>query len=156
MANLSFNLDAALVSSSSKMNSNKTFIVAEVLDKTTYSSPSFSSSSLQQFVRYISRFLCFSSFLVNRLHSFLWAGWFAYASPPSTGWPSERRSIVWLSPSMWTESTNRASGENSLLAACRACQWDKCEPLAGLLPLQNQFLVQWYWIAFASNVFWTR
>lgn len=77
--NLSFNLDAALISNSKAINSDKTFTVAEVLDKTTYSSPSFSSSSSspQQFVRYISRFLCFSSLLVNRLYSFLWAGWFA-------------------------------------------------------------------------------
>lgn len=53
--NLSFNLDAALISNSNAINSDKTFTVAEVLDKTTYSGPSFSSSSfLQQFVRYIS------------------------------------------------------------------------------------------------------
>lgn len=71
--NSSFNLDAALVSNSNTLKSNKTFIVAEVLDKTIYSSPSSSSSSsfLQQFARYISRFLCFSSSLVNRLHSSL-------------------------------------------------------------------------------------
>lgn len=69
--NSSCNLDAALISNSKAVNSDKTFIVAEVLDKTTYSSPS--SSSLQQFVRYISWFLCFSSFLVNRFHSFFWA-----------------------------------------------------------------------------------
>lgn len=75
--NLSFSLDAALISNSSAINSDKTFTVAELLDRTTYRSPSFSSSSLQQFARYISRFLCFSSFLVNRLRSFLWAGWFA-------------------------------------------------------------------------------
>jgi len=69
--NLSFNLDSAFVSKSKAINGDKTFVVAEALDKTTYRSPSSSSSSLQQFVGYISRFLCFSSVIVNGLHSLL-------------------------------------------------------------------------------------